>query len=110
MKTERLREEPSTPFSNGTEYENFMYYFCDRCDKGIRRDDLFPEFPENGGCPTWDALENARFDLDLFPSNDVVRLLDKDGNVRCWNICKHFTTNDESVMEAYRKLFEERNT
>lgn len=29
-----MRTEPSTPFSCGTEYENFIYYFCERCKKG----------------------------------------------------------------------------
>lgn len=29
-----MRIEPSTPFSSGTEYENFTYYFCERCKKG----------------------------------------------------------------------------
>lgn len=34
-----MRTEPSTPFSSGTEYENFIYYFCERCKKGKRNED-----------------------------------------------------------------------
>ena len=62
-----MRTEPSTPFSSGTEYENFIYYFCERCKKGKRDEDGFPESPEEGGCPIWDAMENARFGQP-FPS------------------------------------------
>lgn len=57
-----MRTEPSTPFSNGMEYENFIYYFCERCKKGKRDEDGFPESPEEGGCPIWDAIDNGGFD------------------------------------------------
>lgn len=39
-----MRTEPSTPFSSGTEYENFIYYFCERCKKGKRNEDGFIGF------------------------------------------------------------------
>lgn len=62
-----MRTEPSTSFSSGTEYENFIYCFCERCKKGKLNEDGFPEFPEEGGCPIWDAMENARLGQP-FPS------------------------------------------
>jgi hypothetical protein len=99
-------EEPSTPFSNSTEYAVFMDNFCCRCEKGVLSDDGFPEFPEKGGCQIWDALERAMFDPQCFPSKEIVRLLDADGSVKYWNVCKHFTTKDEALMDAYRNLFD----
>lgn len=38
-----MRTEPSTPFSSGTEYENFIYYFCERCKKGKRDEDDYSD-------------------------------------------------------------------
>lgn len=38
-----MRTEPSTPFSNGMEYENFTYYFCERCNKGKRDEDDYSD-------------------------------------------------------------------
>ena len=99
--------EPSTRFSSGTEYEIFLYNFCQRCSKGkIREDDGFPELPENGGCPIWDAMEYARFG-EPFPSEKIVRLVDKNGKTKVWNCCTEFQTDDENLMAAYKALFEE---
>ena len=95
--------KPSTPFSNGTEYEMFIDNFCARCDKGKLREDGFPEFPENGGCSTWDAMENARFDESIFPSNDIVQLCEN-GKVCCFHACRHFETNTLTLMQSYNKL------
>lgn len=101
-----MKINPSTPFSSGTEYENFLYYFCERCSKGKLREDGFPEFPENGGCPIWDAMENARFG-EPFPSEKIVRLVDENGGIRVWNCCMDFQTNDTNLMAAYKSLFAE---
>lgn len=98
--------EPSMPFSSGTEYENFLFYFCQRCNKGKLREDGFPEFPENGGCPIWDAMENARFG-EPFPSEKIVRLVGNSGGVKVWNCCTEFQTGDENLMAAYKSLFVE---
>ena len=99
--------EPSTRFSSGTEYEIFLYKFCQRCSKGkTREDDGFPEFPENGGCPIWDAMEYARFG-EAFPSEKIVRLVDKNGKTKVWNCCTEFQTDDENLMAAYKSLFVE---
>ncbi|MDO5845100.1 MAG: hypothetical protein Q4Q53_08155 [Methanocorpusculum sp.] len=102
----KLTEAPSKAFSNGMEYEFFLENFCERCDKGTTTIEGFAEFPENGGCPIWDALENARVGGE-FPSKDIVHLLKADGKVKYWNVCKQFTSKDESLMEAYHGLFEE---
>lgn len=97
--------KPSKPFSCGTEYENFLYYFCCRCNKGKIRQDGFPYFPENGGCPTWDALEYARLGAP-FPSKKIVSILNKDGGVRLHNFCMEFQANDENLMAAYKSLLQ----
>ena len=101
-----MKIEPSTPFSSGTEYENFLYYFCDRCNKQKLRDDSFPEFPENRGCPILDAMEHARFG-EPFPSEAIVRLVDENGKIKVWNYCVEFQTNDANLMAAYKLLFVE---
>ena len=67
---------PSKPFSNGTEYEVFKYNFCEDCIKHKLREDGFPAFPEDGGCPIEDAMENARFDISQFPSEYIRELTD----------------------------------
>ena len=99
-------EEPSKPFSNGMEYMVFTDNFCDRCKKGMWHDDMFPEYPENGGCPVWDAMERSRFDKSVFPIEDIVRLTDKDGAEQYSHVCKHFLSEDIEVMESYRCTFE----
>ena len=101
--------KPSEPFSNGMSYELFEEIFCYRCKHGKLREDGFPEFPENGDCPIWDAMENARFDLSCFPRNDVVQI-ERDGEVVRWNICKHFVSDEATITEAYKALFEEDRT
>ena len=98
--------KPSKPFSNGTEYEVFMYNFCHRCKHGIINEEGFAEYPEKGGCKIWDAMENARFDTSLFPCNDVVQL-ERNGEVERWNVCKHFETDNTAVMGSYKSLFED---
>ena len=101
-----MRTEPSTPFSSGTEYENFIYYFCERCKKGKRNKDGFPAFPEEGGCPIWDAMENARFGQP-FPSDKIVRLVGDDEEIQVYNCCTEFDAIDKDVAEAYKALFED---
>lgn len=96
---------PSKPFSNGTEYEIFLENFCFRCKHGKINEDGYAEYPENGGCKTWDAMENARFDIDLFPCDDVV-MIKEEGKMPLWNVCKHFESIDDDLMKAYQKLFE----
>ena len=66
--------KPSSCFSNGMSYEFFLDSFCYRCKKGKINSDGYAEYPENGGCKIWDAMENARFDRELYPRNDVVQI------------------------------------
>jgi hypothetical protein len=92
----------SMPFSNGTEYEVFLYNFCERCRNNKLREDGFPEFPEKGGCPIRDAMENARFDIGQFPVEWVRELRDAtDNHVIAWHYCIRFSNPDWDVMESY---------
>ena len=101
-----IKIKPSSPFSNGTEYEIFLDNFCYRCKHGKINENGFAEYPEKGGCKIWDAMENARFDLSLFPGDDIVQL-EKDGYYPIWHVCKSFESDDAQITEQYRKLFEE---
>ena len=83
-----MKYRESKPFSSGTEYEIFLYNWCERCTHYKLRDDGFPEFPENDGCPVLDAMENARFNIDEFPKKEVVEQVDDAGNVVRWHYCK----------------------
>lgn len=85
-----MKYRESKPFSSGTEYEIFLYNWCERCTHYKLRDDGFPEFPKNGGCPVLDAMENARFNIDEFPKKDVVEEIDDDGDVVRWHYCTRF--------------------
>lgn len=85
----------SKPFSNGTEYENFLYNYCYRCERGKLRDDGFPESPDKGGCPIWDAMENARFDITKFPTKEITEVRDREGNVLKWHHCFDFIDSEE---------------
>lgn len=90
-------EKPSVPFSNGTEYEIFLYNYCEECKAFKLRDDMFPEFPEFGGCPILDKMEMARFDESLFPSNDIVKTIDAETNeVISWHKCRKFKPTGET--------------
>lgn len=89
----------SKPFSSGTEYEIFLYTFCERCRLYKLRKDGFPEFPENGGCPILDKMENARFDVSEFPSEFIRELTDaKTGNIIAWHYCNRFDAEDEETQ------------
>lgn len=97
--------KPSSCFPNGMSYEFFLESFCYRCKKGKINSDGYAESPENGGCEIWDAMENARFDRELYPCNDVVQI-EKNGEVMYWNVCKHFESSDKQLMKQYKMLFE----
>lgn len=90
-------EKPSFPFSNGTEYDVFLQVYCERCKAFKLRDDMFPEFPEFGGCPILDKMEMARFDESLFPSNDILEIRDAETNeVISWHKCRKFNPTGET--------------
>ena len=96
---------PSKPFSNGTEYEVFKYNFCEDCRKHVVREDGFPAFPEDGGCPIEDAMENARFDISQFPSEFIRELRDaKDDSVIAWHCCNRFDCIDFNIQEKYLNM------
>lgn len=97
-----MKTTPSMPFSSGTEYENFMYYFCWRCKKGLINENGFAEYPEKGGCSIWDAAEIARIDITKWPSDKIVEV-EKEGR-KYWHICTEFDGKDEDVMLAYKEL------
>lgn len=85
-----MKYRESKPFSSGTEYADFLYFWCKTCKYYKVRDDGFPEFPENGGCPVLDAMELARFNLDYFPKKDVVEKINDDGEVVRFHVCTRF--------------------
>ena len=82
--------EPAKPFSSGTEYEFFLETHCYKCKKYKENKYGFPETSKNGGCPILDAMENARFDLNKFPSKDIVTVKDDNGKVLNWYECLKF--------------------
>lgn len=97
--------KPSMPFSNGTEYMDFKYQFCERCTAYKEREDGFPEFPNKGGCSILDAMEYARFDVKQFPSEFVRELTSADDDSPiAWHYCTRFTNPDWELMEKYFTL------
>ena len=96
---------PGNPFSNGTEYEVFKYNFCEDCRNHVVREDGFPAFPEDGGCPIEDAMENARFDISQFPSEFIRELRDeKDDSVIAWHCCAKFECMDADRQDKYLNM------
>lgn len=85
-----MKIEKSKPFSNGMEYEFFKETWCECCTHCKYRDDVFPEFPEKGGCEVLDAMENARFDESKWPANEVIEERDEEGNIKYWHKCTKF--------------------
>ena len=85
----------SKPFSNGTEYEIFLDNYCNKCERGKLREDGFPEFPDKGGCPIWDKMENARLNIEEFPANDILEVKDRGGNVLSWHHCCSFIDKED---------------
>ena len=51
-------------------------------------------------------MEDARFNIEVFPSYDVVQI-EKGGKVLYWNICKAFETDDPELMNGYKHIFED---
>ena len=99
---------PSSPFSNGTEYEIFLDNFCYRCKKHKVDKDGFCAFVADGGCPVENAMEDARLG-NPFPSDDIVKIVEN-GKIVNWNVCKAFETDDKNLMKAYKKLFADHPT
>lgn len=91
MEDKQVKYVESKPFSNGMEYEFFRETWCDHCSHCKLRDDMFPEFPENGGCDILDAMERARFDIEKFPTKEVVEEHTEDGVVNYWHKCTQYT-------------------
>lgn len=86
-----MKDIPSKPFSSGTEYEIFLYNYCEKCSRYLLREqDGFPAFPEDGGCRVLDAMERARFDIRLFPNKKIRQIEDNDGKVIKWHHCVDF--------------------
>ena len=87
--------KPSRPFSNGTEYEVFLSCFCDRCRRfrleggGV---------PARSSCKTEKAMCNARFDITLWPKNDIVETAD--GR----HICLRFSGRDTKTGYKQRAM------
>lgn len=103
---DEIKIKPSTPFSSGMEYAYFLGTFCRRCKKHKENEDGYCAYVEQGGCPYENAMEDARWDLSKFPCDDIVQI-EKNGNIECFNACKHFESDDAELMEKHRKLFEE---
>ena len=82
-----MKIKESKPFSSGTVYEVFLYNWCEKCAHYKLRDDGFPEFPENGGCPALDAMERARFDIEAFPCKEIIEEQDDNGNIVYYRKC-----------------------
>ena len=97
---------PAKPFSNGTEYEIFLYNYCENCRAYKVRDDGFPEFPEFGGCPILDKMEYARFDDSEFPTENIRELRDADTDqVIRWHECNRFDPDDVDLAnEAFTRM------
>ena len=97
---------PAKQFSNGTEYEIFLYNYCENCRAYKVRDDGFPEFPEFGGCPILDKMENARFHVEEFPSENIreLRHADTDEIIR-WHECNRFDPEDANLAnDAFTRM------
>ena len=88
-----MKYRESKPFENDTEYVCFVYNWCEKCKHYKLRDDGFPEFPENGGCPVLDAMENARFNIEEFPKKDIVEEIYDGGDVVRCHVCRRFEPN-----------------
>lgn len=89
-------DKPGTPFSSGTEYEIFKYNYCEKCEHYLEREeDGFPAFPEYGGCRILDAMENARFDIKLFPNKKIRQIEDDDGKVIKWHSCVDYEEKED---------------
>lgn len=96
---------PSKLFSSGTEYEVFKYNFCEDCVHHKLREDSFLAFPEDGGCPIEDAMENARFDISQFPSEDIRELRDaNDDSVIAWHCCSNFESRNAERQNKYLNM------
>lgn len=85
-----MKIEESNPFSSGTEYEVFLYNWCEQCAHYKLRDDGFPELPENGGCQVLDAMERARFGIEAFPCKEIIEEWDENGNIVYYHKCTRF--------------------
>lgn len=80
----------SRPFETNAEYVRFVNNWCKKCTHLKLHNGLFPNYPEDGGCPILDAIEIANIDIDWFPKNQIVEELYDDRDVVSRRICKRF--------------------
>lgn len=88
-----MMSEKGIVFSSGTEYECFLYEYCERCKHYKLSPNGYPEFPENGGCKILDAMENARWDNSLFPCEQIRK--DKNEKGYSYQFCVDFCSRRE---------------
>lgn len=108
METSEVKITAALPFANEAEYQYFVFYCCAQCMYGIRNPETgLPEQPENGGCAIWDAAERSRFDADLFPAKDIVRI--ETNNELRSHLCWHKKSNDPRLAEMPSKILNGRD-
>ena len=90
--------KPSKPFPNGTAYGIFNDAFCCRCKKYKLNDD---GLPTADNCAVENAIAEAQFDCDKFPTDDIVEVGDY------MHVCLRFESDDSEVTEMYKGLFDE---
>ena len=85
-----MKIENGKPFSSGTDYEVFLYNYCQKCKFYVQNDRGFPALVEEGGCKILDAMEFARFDVSKFPGDDIVTLKSENDSVIRFHHCLQF--------------------
>ena len=80
----------SRPFENNAEYVRFVHNWCKNCTHLKLHNGLFPDYPDDGGCPILDAIEIANINIDRFPKRVIVEEIDDDENVVRRHVCKRF--------------------
>ena len=81
----------SRPFETNAEYVRFVHNWCKNCTHFKLHNGLFPEYPEDGGCPVLDAIEIARNnDIGFFPKRDIIEEVYDDVDLVSRRICKRF--------------------
>lgn len=85
-----MKYRESKPFENNAEYVRFVDNWCKKCIHLKLHNGLFPNYPEDGGCPVLDAIEIANIDIDWFPKKDIVEEVYDNVDMVSRRICKRF--------------------
>ena len=95
----------SKPFTTEEEYAIFKYKYCEICMRQVVMKSGHIASVIDGGCPIEEKIERAKTNSKWFPSNEVVELTTKDGEIIASHYCKRFLAVNSAIMGKHIDMY-----